>query len=522
MSIDENGFFKQAAVQLFKDIEEGGGLPHIHTFLADFIPIAAISLFSYDYDSGQFRTVATSGEGDWTAPPKLLLLSREEQAFMQAGRGLRTQVGRISQVHGEPPVVQAIFRQLGAGDSPFMYMRMEMRDGGGGVLVHSANGVDFTKAHQGLLRLLANPFSWAVNSFLRYRDLNELQNRLKGRGAFLEQETEQGRERIVGAEFGLRYVMDQVRQVAPMDSSVLIMGETGVGKEIIADAVRLCSNRHDKPFIKVNCGAIPENLVDSELFGHERGAFTGAFNRKKGRFERAHLGTIFLDEIGELPLSAQVRLLRVLQHHEFERVGGAETIPLDVRIIAATNRNLESMIEEGLFREDLFFRLNVFPISIPPLRHRIKDIPALVDYFIKKKTREMNLDRNFYPAPGTVENMIQYAWPGNVRELENVVEREIIRSNSVPGETLIYFGRNTPGRGAPRKRPPAGHIVPLDQAIIRHIQLALIKSAGKVEGPQGAAAVLGINPSTLRSKMRRLGIKFGRSVKTSDCNISGQ
>jgi transcriptional regulator with GAF, ATPase, and Fis domain len=240
--------------------------------------------------------------------------------------------------------------------------------------------------------LLNEPFSIALSNFLRFEEVLKLKEMLADDNRFLHQELRSGSgENIIGRDFGLRAVMDMVQRVAPMDSPVLLLGETGSGKEVIANAIHQSSGRREGPFIKVNCGAIPETLVDSELFGHEKGAFTGAISQKRGRFERAHKGTLFLDEIGELRPSIQVKLLRVLQNHEIERVGGSKAIPVDIRIIAATHRDLEQMVSMGEFREDLFYRINVFPISIPPLRERKMDIPALVQHIVERKARIMAL-----------------------------------------------------------------------------------------------------------------------------------
>ena len=306
-----------------------------------------------------------------------------------------------------------------------------------------------------------------------------------------------------------------VRQVAPLDSPVLLMGETGTGKEIIANAIHLGSQRKNNPYITVNCGAIPENLVDSELFGHEKGAFTGAISRKRGRFERAHSGTIFLDEIGELPPAAQIRLLRVVQQHEIERVGGTESIPVDVRIISATHQNLPEMVSKGTFREDLWFRLNVFPIMIPPLRQRVEDIPALVNHFVEKKSRELKLSERPPLAQESLELLQEYHWPGNVRELENLVERALILNQITNNKSRLRFD---PLSAAPvlQKNEIAGKpdttIRPLEEMIASHIQKALAQTDGKVEGEMGAARLLGLHPSTLRGRMKKLGIPYGRKV----------
>jgi transcriptional regulator with GAF, ATPase, and Fis domain len=307
--------------------------------------------------------------------------------------------------------------------------------------------------------------------------------------------------------------MEMVRQVAPLDSPVVLLGETGVGKEVIANVIHYTSSRRDSPFIKVNCGAIPENLIDSELFGHERGAFTGAIAQKRGRFERADGGTIFLDEIGELPLQVQVRLLRVLQQKEIERVGGTKTITVNVRIIAATHRDIAELVRTNVFREDLWFRLNVFPIIIPPLRRRTEDIPALVHYFIEKKAKGLKI----YPLPAVssaeIERLKTYDWPGNIRELENLIERELIFGRGKGTNELLKFEHLTAARvdGAETLNELNHSFFTLDEVDSQHIGRALQNSNGKIAGPKGAAKLLGMNPNTLRSRMRKLGIPFKHS-----------
>jgi len=287
---------------------------------------------------------------------------------------------------------------------------------------------------------------------------------------------------------------------------VLLLGETGSGKDVVANAVHFSSPRKDGPFVKINCGAIPDTLIDSELFGHEKGAFTGAINRKRGCFERAHDGTVFLDEIGELPLQAQVRLLRVLQDKEIQRVGGDQTISLNVRIIAATNRDLVQMVKDGSFREDLWFRLNVFPIHLPPLRERAHDIPALVQHFVEKKAADLKLPDIPVIAPHAIEALMTYTWPGNVRELANIVERALILNPQGP----VDFG--SLGSAQPHATVSAPEMAPatynLDDAMSSHIRKAVEKANGKIHGEGGAAELLGINPNTLRSRMKKLGISI--------------
>jgi transcriptional regulator with GAF, ATPase, and Fis domain len=357
--------------------------------------------------------------------------------------------------------------------------------------------------------LVNEPAAIALANHLHYCEVVRVKDLLADDKLYLQNELRKGiGETLVGADFGLREVMEKVHLVAPLLSPVLLVGETGTGKEVIANAIHELSPRSNGPLIKVNCGAIPETLIDSELFGHEKGAFTGAIAQKRGRFERADGGTIFLDEIAELPLQVQIRLLRVLQEKEIERVGGQETIKVNVRIVSATHANLQSLVNKGQFREDLYFRLNVFPIIVPPLRERKNDIPILVHHFIQKKAQEMVLSDVPNLSPGEIDRLLRYEWPGNVRELENAVERAIILSKS----NYLTFG-NIISLEAPSNRPIMEGIKEtqrLDEMEARHIEAVLDKAGGRVNGKGGAADLLGINPSTLRHRMRKLGIRFGR------------
>jgi transcriptional regulator with PAS, ATPase and Fis domain len=288
-----------------------------------------------------------------------------------------------------------------------------------------------------------------------------------------------------------------------------LQGETGVGKEIIANAIHSLSRRKNGPFIQVNCGAIPETLIDSELFGHEKGSFTGAIAQKRGCFERADGGTIFLDEVGELPPQAQVRMLRVLQDKNVHRVGGTSQIKVDIRVIAATHQNLHEMVKRRLFRDDLWFRLNVFPIIIPPLRDRKEDIPALVNHFIEKKSKELQMPLLPKLALGAMAPLIAYSWPGNVRELENVIERALILSK---GRPLTFENVVRPDDDGEHEESTTriDDFLNLDHVISNHIKHALETTKGRVHGLSGAAQLLGLNPSTLRHRMRKLGIPHGR------------
>ncbi len=300
----------------------------------------------------------------------------------------------------------------------------------------------------------------------------------------------------MGDSAPFKRVLDQAATVAPTDASVLILGETGTGKELIARAIHDLSARRDRTFVKLNCAAIPTGLVESELFGHEKGAFTGAIAQKVGRFELANKGTLFLDEVGDIPLELQSKLLRALQEREFERLGGTRTIHVDVRLVAATNRDLARMISERQFRTDLYYRLNVFPISVPPLRERTTDIPKLVRYFTQKYARRLNKHIASI-SQDTMDALIRYAWPGNVRELENLIERAVILTR---GTTLDI------PRSDIQSLPEIPSAVTLEEAERDHIRRTLEQANWAVGGPDGAAARLGMKRTTLQSKMKKLGI----------------
>jgi formate hydrogenlyase transcriptional activator len=314
-----------------------------------------------------------------------------------------------------------------------------------------------------------------------------------------EPSSEEGFEGIVGRSPALRRVLSQVEVVAPTDSGVLIHGETGTGKELIAQAIHNRSTRRDQPFIKVNCAAIPSGLLESELFGHEKGAFTGAIMRKPGRFELADKGTLFLDEVGDIPLELQAKLLRVLQEHEFERLGSTRTQQVDVRVIAATHRDLKQMVEEGTFRSDLYYRLHVFPLTVPPLRDRQEDIPLIVRHFVGKYAKRMNRNIEKIPAR-TMEGLADYPWPGNVRELQNFIERAVILS---PGPSL-----RAPLDELTQEtvQAPSIHLSTLQEMEREHVLRALKESNWVTGGPKGAAVKLGMKRTTLAYRIRKLGI----------------
>ncbi len=387
----------------------------------------------------------------------------------------------------------------------------------GVVLFQAKSSQHFTADHKALCRALLDPCAVALHNDYRLSELRILREAAEADKRFLLNRL--GREDlstpIVGAERGLHSVMERVGLVARSDAPVLLLGETGSGKEVIARAIHERSPRAHGPFLRVNCGAIPPELIDAELFGHEKGSFTGATSTRRGWFERANEGTLFLDEIGELPLAAQVRFLRVLQEGSFERVGGEHSLKGDVRIVVATHRDLAAMVQSGDFREDLWYRIAVFPIVIPPLRERPEDIPLLADHFARRAALRFGLKLQL-PIPEHIALLHSYPWPGNVRELGSVIDRaailgdgeqlEVARALGVGAEVLTPV--KTASTLQPREQWATPSLLTLDLAMKRHLEDALTRTKGRVDGPYGAATLLNINPHTLRARMRKLGIDW--------------
>ncbi len=513
MKVNENEFFRQATLSICGDLAIEKAMVSFLKFLQNIMPADRICLELYDEGLSSMRTItmATPSEGikydiltplsekakDWLNnsilhnAPDVMIINKPKSNV------LACELLHFFEVQSNSVLVMTLV----SGSHPL-----------GAVALLTEGTKGYTEEHANLFSLLKEPFNIALSNAVEHLKVVKLKDILTDDNRFLHGEMRRlSGDEIIGANFGLKSVIEKVRQVAQLNSPVLLLGETGVGKDVIANAIHYSSPRADKSFVNVNCGAIPDTLIDSELFGHEKGAFTGALTQKRGRFERANNGTIFLDEIGELPLQAQVRLLRVLQEKEIERVGGTKTIALDIRIIAATNRNLENMVRDRQFREDLWFRLNVFPISIPSLRDRKADIPALLQHFINLKTKELKLPAIPNLSPGAITPLMEYEWPGNVRELQNLVERALILNPNGP----ISF--ENLGDSRPQIIPDIPQQIDgpakLDDVINQHIRNALSFTNGIVHGSDGAAELLGINPSTLRYRMNKLGIDYGRGAK---------
>ena len=506
--MDKNEFFRQAALRICGNLEIEEAMQTLLHFLTGFMPVSKMYLQHYDEAYHAMRSIAYADETECRKLDLLTPLSKT--AGKMAGNAPADQDAFLLDDPQSFPVSREMADFHGLASTSVMLL--VLRTGGetlGFLVFISEDGDSFLDEHLDWVRMLKEPFVIAMSNALKHRQVIKLNDLLADDNRYLHGELRRlSGDEIVGGNFGLKQVMHKVQQVASLDSPVLLLGETGTGKDVIANSIHYSSSRSTGPFVSVNCGAIPDTLIDSELFGHEKGAFTGALSRKRGRFERADKGTIFLDEIGELPLQAQVRLLKVLQIREIERVGGVKTIPLDIRIIAATNRNLEEMVAKHQFREDVWFRLNVFPIWIPPLRDRQMDIPALIQHFISLKAKELKLSAIPTLSRGSIDPLMAYHWPGNVRELENIVERALILNPSGP---LTFEHLNLgPPRTTATARPPALATDNLDDAMAHHIRQVLAKTKGKVSGSDGAAARLGVNPSTLRNRMKRLGVAYGR------------
>jgi formate hydrogenlyase transcriptional activator len=374
----------------------------------------------------------------------------------------------------------------------------------GTLVVASLTEDNFPEKDAELLRHVANQIAIAVENSLAFRQVVERANKLSEEKLYLQDEirSEYNFEEIIGESSALKRILEQLQTVAPTDSTILIQGETGTGKELIARAIHHLSGRRERTLVKVNCAAIPTGLLESELFGHERGAFTGAIAQRVGRFELAHKGTLFLDEVGDIPLELQPKLLRVLQEQEFERLGSARTIHVDVRVVAATNADLTQKVADGQFRTDLYYRLNVFPLTIPPLRERPEDIPLLVRYFAQKYARRMKRPIETIPV-NAMNALSSYHWPGNVRELENFIERAVILSRGA--ELQIPLAELKQGTKNVSVLFSNGFAT-LEHAEREHIVRILNETKWVIGGPAGAATRLGMKRTTLQSRMRKLGI----------------
>ena len=509
-------FFREATLQICSSLDIEKVMRRCIRYLKRYMPADQLFLNYHDQGLNIIRTIARATPDRCMCDDLFIQMPPDFDLMAGILEMPREQIVNRLEATG---INVHMARAYGLEDSSLLQMFLETREQktGLGHLTLCAKGRDrYNSRHLELFTLIKEPFTLAAANILQHARVLEVQQTLRDDNRFLQQELQHmAGDAVIGLDGGLREVMKKARRVAPKMSLVLLTGETGVGKDVFANTIHSLSKRSDGPFIKVNCGAIPDALIDSELFGHEKGAFTGAVERKRGRFERAHGGTIFLDEIGELPPGAQVRLLRVLQNREIERVGGSEVIEVDIRVIAATNRDLREQVERREFREDLWYRLNVFPIHIPPLRERKNDIAPLLDYFVKKKCVELQIPMVPRLASDAVERLMEYPWPGNVREFENVIERALILEEGGRLEIDPFPSK----KDRLESGWEAGLVTDslslrIDDVTARHIEGVLEITGGKIHGPGGAAELLDINAGTLRNRMKKLGISYGRRRRT--------
>ena len=522
-------FFKEVTMLVSRRLDVTQMLEDLFLYLSTRMPCDLLQMNYVDNDTGELRRLAwvELQNGKRISHKSHTLFAFPEEVMAAIRKGLPDGMSRVEIINaGQMPTYYPQHPAFKEGFKRFLlegynlvivHMLIENQQIGA-LFVAARPPAAYTSEHAHLLEDAAEPLAIAFSNARRHEDLLRLKDHLDSENKALSQDLSAASGAVLIGEYGgLRHIMELVQRVATLASPVLLLGETGTGKEVLAHAIHAMSPRRDKPFIRVQCGAIPEALLDSELFGHEKGAFTGATSLRYGRFERAHQGTVFLDEIGELTPEAQVKLLRVLQEKEFERVGGSETLRVDVRVIAATHQDLPERIRQGRFREDLFFRINVFPLTIPPLRQRREDIPQLLQYFLNRKCRELNLPQPPAPEADTLGKLQAYNWPGNVRELQNVVERALIISGKgplkFPALENVPSQENSPHAVQPTQSKLTGDNFPkLSTVNADHIRKAMCLSRGKIKGTGGAAELLGLQDNTLRARMRKLGIPYGRTA----------
>ncbi|MFO1064421.1 MAG: sigma 54-interacting transcriptional regulator [Pirellulales bacterium] len=494
------------------EIAEAGA--NIAQLLAEHLPQRQLRLLRIEPTTNQVLTVLAAPEAGSSTTAAVTVAEPDLRRISDWCKG-----SRLYQSHGKHTgILKLLLSEPVKGD--VLIAPLVGEHGTRGVaLIVADEGAEFEESHHLILDALREPLAVAMENDTRVHELATLREAAEAdRGSLLRRLGKKAMvDEIVGESGGLRPVMERVDLVSGSDVPVLILGETGTGKEVIARAIHSRSPNRHGPFIRVNCGAIPHELIDSQLFGHEKGSFTGAEQTRQGWFERANGGTLFLDEIGELPLDAQVRFLRVLQDGYVERVGGQQLIHVDVRIVAATHRDLASMVRERTFREDLWYRLAVFPILLPPLRDRRDDIPELANHVSERAAVRFGLTAT-HPSPSDIRLLQQYDWPGNIRELGAVIDRAAILGNGQGLEVAKALGLNQiPGARGHVKftldsiasgKPTADQVLSLDEAMKQHIELALEITGGKIEGKSGAAFLLKINPHTLRARMRKLGINW--------------
>lgn len=503
------------------DIEIDKSCINITSLLSEHMPIEQLLVQVFDYDNNTIEIIAVGKpHSELFLPHGLQSLDKDSWKKLIERCTKKTVLHKAA---GQSDAVEiSRILPLSALNDILLGPLQKKKQLLGALALIAAEKTTFSSTHVDMLKAILEPFSTALENHLRIRELEHLREAAEADKRYLLRRLHRPQisDKIIGEDNGLKLVMQRVRLVAESNVPVLLLGETGTGKEVISREIHRLSSRSDGPFIRVNCGAIPPELVDSQLFGHEKGAFTGAVNAHKGWFERADGGTLFLDEIGELPLAGQVRLLRILQDGWLERVGGKQPIHVDVRIVVATHQDLAKMVKRGTFREDLWYRIAVFPILLPSLADRKEDIAALAHFFAEKAA-----DRFMLPLQLPSENDIQllraYPWPGNIRELGSVIDRAALLGNGKGLDVKTALGWNVAKEdesemlSAKFDSQNSAIFSSLDQMMKTHIEQALALTRGKVEGADGAALLLKIHPNTLRARMKKLGIDFKQFKKAS-------
>jgi hydrogenase-4 transcriptional activator len=506
--------FNQIILDIWREacrhIQIDESLPHMAKILSQHMPLAQICIRQLDEMNLLVKTIAVGFTEFSHASYFKSTSCTSDQARMIKTWSEQAQVLHGRQSESDDTLIQLIypFQQhdilignLGEQESQQSHL----------VLI-AQNENPFEIKHETMLKILLEPFRVALENDFRLRETNRLREAAEAdkKNLLIKLSRNELGDTIIGQNAGLKTVMDRVALIARSDVPVLIFGETGTGKELISRIIHQKSDRSEGPFIRVNCGAIPSELIDAQLFGHEKGAFTGAVESRQGWFERADGGTLFLDEVGEMSLEAQVRLLRILQDGWMERVGGKHALRVNVRIVLATHRDLASMVAAAKFREDLWYRISTFPIFLPPLRDRLQDLKALAEHFTRRSAIRFGLPA-VLPDDGQIALLRSYSWPGNIRELATVIDRAALLGNGqfLDIKTALGWGDGMdPSRSEPEPEMPAPANWALDYVMRKHIQSALTQCKGKIEGEDGAAGLLHINPHTLRGRMRKLGIRW--------------
>ena len=495
--------------ELFRRPRLDDSIAGIAPILAAELGVGGVVVRQLDLKARSWTTTATSQAGTWHVFPPSQNKCKPEQVDL-----LLAWYGTKEIVRGRPRGNDLLRAMVGGplkADIIAGPLVGESEESPLAVLLLLGTEGSMTRRHESEMERLLEPFEAALASSRRIQELGRMRETFEAdnRALLAKLDRQDIMGTIVGADAGFRDVMNRVEQVAGTDAPVLLLGETGTGKEVVARAIHAHSRRHRGPMQRVNCCAIPPGLVDSELFGHERGSFTGAVAARAGWFERADGGTLFLDEIGELPLAAQVRLLRVIQDGTLERVGGQHPVKVSVRMIAATHRFLDEMVAARTFREDLWYRISVFPIRLPPLRERLRDIPALAAHFAWHAGTRIG-GQPLTPSSEDLELLSSYDWPGNIRELASVIERATILGNGRHLDVRNALGSLKLNRGASTAANISTEFPTLETVMQGHIEAALRRTSGRIEGKGGAAALLGVNPHTLRARMRKLGLEWSK------------